>query len=72
VYRGAAIPSLAGWYVFGDYCSGQVTALRVQDRQVTDTATLGAVGSISSVRAGPDGELYVTSVGGTVSQIVAA
>jgi hypothetical protein len=39
---------------------------------VTDTATLGNVDSVSSVRAGPDGELYVTSVAGTLSLVVAA
>ncbi|MGD9996552.1 MAG: sorbosone dehydrogenase family protein [Ilumatobacteraceae bacterium] len=72
VYRGTAIPSLAGWYVYGDYCSGDISALRVENRQVTDTATLGNVDSVSSVRAGPDGELYVTSVAGTVSLVVAA
>ncbi len=27
VYRGAAIPALAGWYVYGDYCSGEVWAV---------------------------------------------
>jgi hypothetical protein len=34
--------------------------------------TLGNIDSISSVRAGPDGELYVTSVAGSVSLVVAA
>ena len=28
VYRAAAIPSLAGAYVYGDFCSGKVSALR--------------------------------------------
>ena len=23
VYRGAAIPALRGWYVYGDYCAGR-------------------------------------------------
>ena len=27
VYRGAAMPELQGWYVYGDYCSGRVWAL---------------------------------------------
>jgi len=27
VYRGSAIPSLEGWYVYGDYCSGEVWAV---------------------------------------------
>ena len=28
VYRGAAVPALAGAYVYGDYCSGRIWALR--------------------------------------------
>ena len=27
VYRGAAIPALVGWFVYGDYCSGNLYAL---------------------------------------------
>jgi hypothetical protein len=27
VYRGAAMPELAGWYVYGDYCSGRIWAV---------------------------------------------
>ena len=27
VYRGSAIPALRGWYVYGDYCSGEVWAV---------------------------------------------
>ena len=26
VYRGAKIPALRGWYLFADYCGGQVYA----------------------------------------------
>jgi glucose/arabinose dehydrogenase len=27
VYRGRAVPSLAGWYVYGDFCSGRILAI---------------------------------------------
>ena len=27
VARGESVPDLAGWYVFGDYCTGQIWAL---------------------------------------------
>ena len=27
VYRGSNIPALRGWYVFGDYCSGEIWAI---------------------------------------------
>jgi hypothetical protein len=57
--------------VFGDYCSGHVTALRVDARALTDVVMLGSLDSVAAVRAGPDGELYVVSIGGTISQIAA-
>lgn len=72
VYRGAAIPALVGWYVFGDYCSGNIYGLRVQDRVLVDTLLLGTLPELSAVRAGPDGELYALSLGGTVAAIIPA
>ncbi|MEO5899300.1 MAG: hypothetical protein ABIR68_04105, partial [Ilumatobacteraceae bacterium] len=61
--RGAGVPSLQGWYVYADYCSGQVRALQVVDRTAGDEVLLDTPGGVSSVAAGPDGELYVTSLG---------
>ena len=34
VYRGAAIPSLYGWYLYSDYCSGFVAAVPADDPTV--------------------------------------
>ena len=31
VYRGSAIPDLQGWYVYGDYCTGEIWALDPTD-----------------------------------------
>ncbi|MBI4935050.1 MAG: PQQ-dependent sugar dehydrogenase [Actinobacteria bacterium] len=59
VYRGSAIPSLVGWYVFSDYCSGKVWALQPDGTFVT----LGALGQVSAVADGPDGALYVLAHG---------
>ena len=67
VYRGPAIPELAGWYVYSDYCSGQVRALQIADRAVTRELTLAQSSQVSAVTEGPDGELYVLSLDGTVS-----
>ena len=59
VYRGAAIPALAGQYVFGDFGSGriwsllQVTEDGFERRLLADTAL-----NIASFGRGPDGELY--------------
>ncbi len=61
-YRGSAIPSLDGWYVYADYCAGEVRALEVNGRSAGRDVVLGKLAGVSSVAAGPDGELYVTSV----------
>jgi glucose/arabinose dehydrogenase len=62
--RGTALPSISGWYVYGDYCSGQVRAFPVlDDGTAGDEVTLAAdLPSISEVAQGPDGELYVLCV----------
>lgn len=60
VYHGSAIPSLAGAYVYGDYCSGKIWALRYDGSQVTEDQLIAEPGfSISSFAQGSDGELYV-------------
>ena len=64
ISRTAALPGLAGWYVYGDFCAGQVRALQIVDRAVAKEVELGNAPSISSVGVGPDGALYVTSVEG--------
>lgn len=70
VYRGTTVPALVGWFVFGDYCSGNLYAIRAQDRVLAGNLVLGNQPNITAVRAGPDGELYVLSVDGTISRIV--
>ena len=68
VYRGDAIPALDGWYVYGDYCTGQVFAFDTtaddDDREILELARSEALVSVS---VGGDGELYIVSVGGAVS-----
>ena len=71
VYRGAAIPALVGWYVYADYCSGTVFAIPADGTPVTEARVLAQSSGVSAVREGPDGELYVLSVEGTIEQIVA-
>ena len=65
-YRGTALPSLVGWYIYGDYCSGQVRAFPVNDdRTAGEEFTLTTqLDSITEVAQGPDGELYVLTLGG--------
>lgn len=70
VYRGEAIPDLAGRYLFSDYCDGTVRALAAADTEVTGESDLGVSGGevISFVQGG-DGELYVLDLGGPVQRL---
>ncbi len=69
-YRGAAIPALVGWYVYGDYCGGKVRALKIEGNAVTDELVLGDVPTISAVTEAPDGELLVVSLAGPIYAVV--
>ena len=62
-YRGAAVPQLAGAYIFGDYCSGRVWAL-TPDRAGGWQRWLVAVVSspITSFGADAAGEMYALAV----------
>ena len=75
VYRGTAIPALNGWYLFGDYCSGEVWAVAANaPRPATPVALLG-LGSgrnISGFGRDDGGRLYLCDLNGTVYRIDAA
>jgi glucose/arabinose dehydrogenase len=72
VYRGAAVPSLVGTYVFGDYCSGIVWGLTPSGGGWNLTRLLDTELSISSFGEDDAGEIYVVDHGGTIDQIVLA
>lgn len=74
VYRGTAIGDLAGWYVFGDYCSGNILGIRSDASGTTAPRTLlASFAGISSFGVGTDGELYLADInGGAVYRIVAS
>lgn len=71
VYRGAAIPELAGHYLFSDYCAGWLESLapaseefRVREWEVPD------IGNVHSFGMDARNELYLLSGGGTVYRLV--
>ena len=73
VYRGAAIPALAGTYLYADSCSGRIWGLEAA-ADVPQSRLLASTGA-SIVSFGEDdaGELFVTDIaGGAVSRLVAA
>jgi glucose/arabinose dehydrogenase len=74
VYRGAAIPDLRGFYVFGDFVSGRIWALLATSGtgSVADEL-LNTSLSISSFAVGNDDELYVLDfAAGGIYQVIDA
>lgn len=70
VYRGTAIPALIGRYVFGDFGSGRIWALRNDGtaEQLMDTDH-----GISTFGEGVDGEIYYADLfGGRIYKLVPA
>ncbi len=61
VYRGTDIPALAGRYVFGDFGSGRIWALR---NDGTAELLVDTDHAISTFGQGVDGEIYYADIGG--------
>ena len=71
VYRGSALPHLAGQYVYGDFGSGRIWAVPAAGPYTP--VQVGQGNAISSFGEDAQGELYVVDlVGGQVSRLVAA
>ncbi len=70
VYRGSAIPEIAGHYFYSDYCAGFLRSFRYANGSATEMRdwdlTLGSVLSFGEDAAG---ELYVLTGDGRVSRI---
>jgi glucose/arabinose dehydrogenase len=71
VYRGSAIPELCGAYVYGDYGTGRIAALRYDGQKVVATGTLLETKiAMSSFGENEQHELYVVDHGGEVLKLV--
>lgn len=75
VYRGKEVPGLAGRYLFGDFCSGEIFALPpdvgTKDKGLRDISILLKTGlKISSFGQDRQGELYVLDLAGGIFKIV--
>ncbi len=62
VYRGEAQPALTGVYLFGDYCSGELFTLQVDEGTVMPKAVLASGLSISAFGVDEAGEIYVADL----------
>ena len=68
--RDRSLISLKDWYVYGDYCSGTLTAIWVQGNKTTRTVLLAKnVGSITAVRTVYGGGAYVLTLQGKIYRI---
>ena len=71
VYRGSRLPSLIGAYVYADFCSGRIWALRYDGSQVTEHIQLIDTSlGISSFGEDRSGELFVLSFDGGIYRLV--
>jgi glucose/arabinose dehydrogenase len=72
VYRGTRQPELDGIYVFGDYCSGLVFTLQVDEGTVTPKVVLESGLSITAFGVGEDDEIYVADINGSIQRVMVA
>jgi glucose/arabinose dehydrogenase len=70
VYRGAALPELRGWYVYGDFCSGVVWAFDTTDEAASPVRLMESGKSISSFAEDAAGELYLMTFNNEVVRLV--
>jgi hypothetical protein len=66
VYRGNALPSLRGRYVYGDFVTGQVWALGWNGTTVTSNEPIEQAPNPTSFGEDNDGELYLVTRGSGV------
>ena len=63
MYRGERHPTLQGWYIFSDYCSGEFWAIdTARDRTEEPSIVAETDLSISAIAEDAAGELYATDL----------
>jgi len=72
VYRGTALPELAGRYLYSDYCKGFLKSFVYSNGTVSEQKdwNVGNVGNVPGFGQDAQGELYVMSSAGKVYKIV--
>ena len=69
VYRGSAVPSVQGRYFYGDYCSGTIWSFKAGNGRLSAATAAGHVSNLSSFGEDGNGELYATSLDGTLYRL---
>ena len=74
VYRGSEVPALAGRYVFGDFCSGELWSLRPKPGKGAEDLRVerAKVPQLTHIGADERGELLMASASGTIYRARAA
>jgi hypothetical protein len=71
VYRGKKLPTLVGSYIFGDFCTGELQAIRLRGGTVASHRYLGVkVENLTAFAEDRDGELFVVSITKGIHRIV--
>ncbi|MFV2000798.1 MAG: sorbosone dehydrogenase family protein [Acidimicrobiia bacterium] len=71
VYRGDAIPEINGHFFYSDFCAGFIRSVGESGGSFDWTNDTGSLAAVSSFGTGRDGEIYVTSLDGTILRIEA-
>jgi glucose/arabinose dehydrogenase len=70
VYRGRAVPAAAGRYFFGDYCTGDVSSLKMQGTVATDVRREPfRVQGLTTFGLDAAGELYLGTQSGKIYKL---
>jgi glucose/arabinose dehydrogenase len=69
VYRGSAVPSAQGRYFYGDYCAGTIWSFKAGNGRLSVPAVAGKIGNLSSFGEDGNGELYATSLDGSLYRL---
>ncbi len=72
VYRGKKVPAMVGRYFYGDFCTGTIWSLRVQDGKARGKKKHNfSVSTLSSFGENSKGELFFASLGGSIFRLAA-
>ncbi|HXH96247.1 MAG TPA: PQQ-dependent sugar dehydrogenase, partial [Gaiellaceae bacterium] len=69
VYRGSAVPSLYGRYVFGDFCSGWIWTLTLKKGKAKVVQRNDVLPTLSSFGEDAAGELYAVTLTGELYEL---
>ena len=69
VYRGSAMPELAGHFFYSDFCTGFSRSVTSDGATYSWTEQVGTIAAVTGFGIGTDGELYAVSQRGTIHRL---